>query len=265
MTDNLDTSENVMEKYLENINDRSYEEYLDNFKKILEDRKKCMKSKKCIYNFEITKKNIIKKKDDKVIYNIKLPKYILVEDRLAIINNKLNSISDEIKYMQNIITLDSDKKLIDKYKSNRKEFMELEKEHQSLIEYLNKVNKVEEKEKLKIEINTNVRQLEIQRKELYNEIQKMFLQKKTKGFSQENYEKAIEEYLDNGELIKLKKNLRELNEYSLKTDDLFFNIKRNKYCGKINYIVEELPNIKRDTKIRKIVKSVSKKKLVKSK
>jgi len=90
----------------------------------------------------------------------------------------------------------------------------------------------------------------------------MFLKKNIKGFSEDEYEKLIKEYLNNDELHKLKNKLKELNQYSLKTDQLFFNTKRDKYYGKINYIVKELPSIKRDTKTKKIVKSVSKKKSI---
>ena len=255
-----DISDTVVDTYLKNINDSSYEEYLDNFKKTLEDRKKCLKSKKCIFTFEITPQNIIKKKDDKVVYNVKLPKYILVEERLLEIDSKLKAISEDIKYMQNIINLDSDKKLIEKYKNHRKEFMELEKEQEDLYSYLFKVNKVEEKEKLKIELTQKIREIKNHRIELYLEIQKLHHYKNDKKFKADAYEKIIKEYIDTKELLEYQKKLKELNEYSLKTDDLFFNIKRDEYVGKINYIVKELPNIKKESQIKK--KSIVKKKSI---
>ena len=51
-----------LQKYLDNFSHEDYDDYLDNFKKTLEDRKKCQKSKKCAFDFTVNQSNIIKKK-----------------------------------------------------------------------------------------------------------------------------------------------------------------------------------------------------------
>ena len=48
-------------KLVNNFKNEAYDEYLDNFKKTLEDRKTCLKSKKCAFKFTINQSNIIKK------------------------------------------------------------------------------------------------------------------------------------------------------------------------------------------------------------
>ena len=68
------TVENTqLENYLQNIKSQKYLDYLDNFKKTLEDRNKCFRSKKCAFEFEVDSKKIVKKKDSKIIYQIDLP------------------------------------------------------------------------------------------------------------------------------------------------------------------------------------------------
>lgn len=249
--------ENTIDSYIQNINDKNYEEYLDNYKKLLEDRKKCLKSKKCIYDFTITDKNIIKKKGETEVFNLKLPKYVLVEDRLEEINVELKEITEKIKFLQNVINLESDKKMIDDYKKLRKDYIELEKEGNMLNEYLLKVNKVEDKEKRQLELKNEIQKLETEKKKQYSEISMMELTKNDKGFSHENYETLIKKYLDNKELDKLKTELKISKSLSLRTDDLFYNQDRNNFMGKINYMITELPNVNKKTK-KIIKKSVSK-------
>ena len=143
----LKTENEELQKYIDNFTDDGYEEYLDNFKKTLEDRKKCSKSKKCAFKFTVNQSNIIKKKDDKMIYNISLPKYLMVDDRLLEIRNRLEELDKEIRYLQNIISLEGDKKIVEEYKIYRKEFLELEKEEKLLVDYLEKVNNLSDREK----------------------------------------------------------------------------------------------------------------------
>jgi hypothetical protein len=89
----------------------------------------------------------------------------------------------------------------------------------------------------------------------------MFLQKSNPNFSKTDYHNKIKEYVNNSELDKVKEELSNLNKYSLKTDRLFFNSVRDVETGRINYIVDKLPDIvkKRTTPKKKIIKKSSKK------
>lgn len=246
-----------LQKFLDNHSDEQYDEYLDNFKKTLEDRKKCLKSKKCAFDFTVNQSNIIKKKGDKVVYNISLPKYVHTETRLKEIRKKMNMLDREIRYLQNILSLESDKKLIEEYKIYRKEFKELEKEEKMLVDYDSKVNKDEEIEQRKIELNVNLQKLKSEKLVLYQQIQMMHSQKNQPNFSTTQYQAKIKEYLDNHEIEIIKLELQNLEKYFLKTDKLFFNTPRNEKVGRINYMIEKMPGIKKKT-VKKITKSVKK-------
>ena len=49
----------LIDKYIENLNNKEYKDYLYDFKKFQEEKNKCMKSKKCKYRFEFNKNEII--------------------------------------------------------------------------------------------------------------------------------------------------------------------------------------------------------------
>ena len=253
----LDEINEELQNYLDNHSHEEYDEYLDNFKKTLEDRKKCQKSKKCAFDFTVNQNNIIKKKGDKVIYNISLPKYVHTENRLKEIRNKMKMLDREIRYLQNILSLESDKKLIEEYKIYRKDFKELEKEEKILVDYGTKVNKDEEIEQRKIELNVSLRKLKSEKLVLYQQIQIMHSQKNKANFSNSQYQTKIKEYLDNQEIDMIKLELQNLEKYYLKTDKLFFNTQRNQDLGRINYMIEKLPGIKKKP-VKKITKSVKK-------
>ena len=248
-------------QYISNFNNTEYDEYLDNFKKTLEDRKKCRKNKKCAFDFVVNKKHIIKKKDSQVIYDITLPEYIIVDNRLKEIHHELNGIDMEIRFLQNILNLDSDKKMIEKYKTMRKEYLELEKEQKILKEYIVTVNNEDEIKNKKVELEAKLRNIKNEKLVLFNQVQLMFLQKSNPNFSKTDYHNKIKEYINNSELDKVKEELSNLNKYSLKTDRLFFNSVRDVETGRINYIVDKLPDIvkKRTTTKKKIIKKSSKK------
>lgn len=246
-----------LQKYLDNFAHEDYDEYLDNFKKTLEDRKKCQKSKKCAFDFTVNQSNIIKKKGDQVVYNISLPKYTHTESRLKEIRTNMNMLDREIRYLQNILSLESDKKLIEEYKIYRKDFKELEKEEKMLVDYGAKVNKDEEIEQRKMELNLNLRKLRSEKLVLYQQIQIMNSDKKKPNFSSAKYHAKIKEYLDNQEIEMIKLELQNLEKYYLKTDKLFFNTQRNQELGRINYLIEKMPGIKKKT-TKKITKSVKK-------
>lgn len=246
-----------LQKYLDNFANEDYDEYLDNFKKTLEDRKKCQKSKKCGFDFTVNQSNIIKKKGDNVVYNIYLPKYTNIESRLKEIRRRMNMLDREIRYLQNILSLESDKKLIEEYKIYRKDFKELEKEEKMLVDYEVKVNRDKEIEQRKIELNLNLRKLKSEKLVLYQQIQIMNSDKNNPNFSSTKYQAKIKEYLDNQEIELIKLELQNLEKYYLKTDKLFFNTERNKELGRINYLIEKMPGIKKKT-TKKITKSVKK-------
>lgn len=237
--------EGKIETYIQNFQDKSYSDYLENFKKINEERAKCFRSKKCAYEFETTNKEIIKKKGDQEIYRVKFPKYIIVDERLEEIKLELKEVTDKIKLMQNIINIDSEKKLVDEYKGLRKKYIELEDEGNMLVTYLQKVNQVEEIEKKKIELKIDLNKKEQEKRLLYQEIN---LMKNKKPFEKSKYKILIEKYLDRGEIEKLKAAIKKLSHYHLMTDKIFFNINRNKHIGQINYLIEELPEVKHNKK-----------------
>ena len=51
--------------------------------------------------------------------------------------------------------------------------------------------------------------------------------------------------IDNKELDMIKLELQNLEKYYLKTDKLFFNTDRDKELGRINYMIEKMPGIKK--------------------
>ena len=253
----LKTENEELQKYIDNFTDDAYEEYLDNFKKTLEDRKKCSKSKKCAFKFTVNQSNIIKKKDDKMIYNISLPKYVMVDDRLLEIRNRLQELDKEIRYLQNIISLEGDKKIVEEYKIYRKEFLELEKEEKLLVDYLEKVNNLPEREKRKLELQNKLKVLQKEKLVLYQQIVILNSQKNSAKFSDSDYQKKIKQYLENKEIEMIKTELRNLETYFLKTDKLFFNTARDEVIGKVDYMIEKMPGIKKKM-TKKITKSVKK-------
>ena len=260
----LKTENEELQKFIDNYNNEEYEEYLDNFKKTLEDRKKCSKSKKCAFKFTVNQSNIIKKKDDKIIYNISLPKYLMVDDRLIEIRGRLQELDKEIRYLQNIISLEGDKKIVEEYKIYRKEFLELEKEEKLLVDYLQKVNNEDEKEKRKLELENKLKVLQKEKLVLYQQIVILNSQKENAKFSESEYQKKIKQYLENKEIEMIKTELQNLERYFLKTDKLFFNTSRDKNIGTVNFMIEKMPSIKKKI-TKKITISIKKKSSIASK
>ena len=83
----------LVEQYVENINSKEYLDYLINYKKIIEDKNKCVRNKKCSSNivFEKDKVTYLKKFDKKELL---LPFYINIHRKLdEIKEEKLNVIS----------------------------------------------------------------------------------------------------------------------------------------------------------------------------
>lgn len=258
----LKSENEELQKLVDNFKSDEYDEYLDNFKKTLEDRKKCLKSKKCAFKFTVNQSNIIKKKDDKVIYNISLPKYLMVDTRLLEIRHRLQELDKEIRYLQNVISLEGDKKIVEEYKIYRQEFLELEKEQKLLVDYLDKINEDQKRQERKVELTNKLKVLQKEKLVLYQQIVILNSQKTNPKFSETEYKKKIKEYLENKEIEMIKTELRNLETYFLKTDKLFFNTPRDETLGKINYMIEKMPGIKKKT-TKKITKSIQKKSISK--
>ena len=94
----------------------------------------------------------------------------MVDNRLIEIRGRLQELDKEIRYLQNIISLEGDKKIVEEYKIYRKEFLELEKEEKLLVDYLQKVNNEDEKEKRKLELENKLKVLQKEKLVLYQQI-----------------------------------------------------------------------------------------------
>jgi len=240
--------EDKINNYLENLNEKTYTEYLENYKKVVEDVSKCNRSKKCLFTFKTTKNEIIKKKGDDIIYKIKLPKYTLVSERISKLKDEMKECSEQIKLMQNKINIDSNKKMIEKYKTLRKKYIELEDEGNELTLYLDKVNNIEEIEKKKVELTNELNKKEQEKRLLYQEICLYRENKESKKFKNSNYNSLIQKYLDNKEINKIKLELKKVCNYQLLSDKLFYNIDRDESIGKVDYLIKELPEVKHNKK-----------------
>jgi uncharacterized UPF0160 family protein len=110
----------LVDQYLKNFNNKEYKDYLYDFKKIQEEKNKCMKSKKCKYRFELNKNEIIKTKISSGEKNVlKIPEYIHTQERLNTIKKEMINCDKNIRFIQNNINSDSDKKYISDYKELR--------------------------------------------------------------------------------------------------------------------------------------------------
>ena len=69
--------------------------------------------------------------------------------------------------------------------------------------------------------------------------------KNKKSVEKSKYKQLIEKYLDKNEINRIKSELKKITDKQLMTDKLFFNINRNDNIGRINYIIEELPEVKK--------------------
>ena len=240
-----------IDKYLENIKSGEYKKYLGKYKKIIENNTRCLKAKKCkpvlIYNKNEILLDIGNKKE-----SLKIPKYILVTERLNDLENELLECDKKIRFYHNIINKDINKNIIDDYRNKRDRFFELEKEIDGLNNYLNKVNNLEERESRIIEINNEILKINLNKRQQYDQIA---LLKKMKNSNHKNYKEnvyidKIKLYLDNKVLNKLKNELEELNNFTLISDELYSKKNKNYNSGGINYILEDL-NIQSKIKLKK--------------
>lgn len=240
-----------IDKYLENIKSDEYKKYLGKYKKIIENNTRCLKAKKCKPVLTHNKNEILLDIGNKK-ESLKIPKYILVTERLNDLENELLECDKKIRFYHNIINKDINKNIIDDYRNKRDRFFELEKEIDGLNNYLNKVNNLEERESRIIEINNEILKINLNKRQQYDQIA---LLKKMKNSNHKNYKEnvyidKIKLYLDNKVLNKLKNELEELNNFTLISDELYSKKHKNYNSGGINYILEDL-NIQSKIKLKK--------------
>ena len=241
-----------VENYIENIKCNDFKNYLGNYKIIIENNNKCIKSKKCQNSLTFTNNEIILNNKNK-IKKLKIPKYIIVDKRLKEIEELILELEKKIRFYHNVITKDYDKKIINEYRNMRDKYFELEKEKQQLSEYLYKINEIEKREIRAIEIENELLKINLEKRKIYNEIVTLNSLKGSKKFKENIYEKKIKLYIDNNEKDKLIKEKKDIESFNLISDELLS--KKNKdRNSKINYIVK---NINMEKKI-KIVKDEEK-------
>ena len=261
--ENLNKDENKnsdLITYIENYTKEDYIDYLRSYKKLYEDSSKCIRSKKCNSNLEISKDKIVLKQLKKGDVEINIPTYINISKKLEEIKDEMKKCDMEIRYLQGIINIDADKKILDKYKELRGNFFELEKEENLYNNYLEKVNKDEYREKGKKELISKISEIKSNKRILYYEIESLGRNKNSKKFNQEEYDNKIKEYLDNKELNDLQKELKEMDIYELLTDKLFTKTDRSKDIANVNFIIKSLNNTKTKKKL-KIKKKKEEKKI----
>ena len=254
--DNQNNENNDVYKYIDNFNNEDYNDYLVSYKKLYEDNGKCIRSKKCSSNLQIEKDKIVLKQVKKGDLEIKLPNYINIPQKLKEIQEEMKECDTEIRYLQSIVNIDADKKVIDKYRTLRDKYFELEKEENLYNNYLEKVNNEDERLKINKELKSEISKLVNTKRKLYDEIQFLHKNKnssneaKTK-FNKDDYQKKIKEYLDNKKLLGLKESLKNNNLYTLKSDDLYIKVNRSKEIGEIDYLIKSINKTKKKIKIKK--------------
>ena len=247
----------LVEQYLKNFNNKEYKDYLYDFKKFQEEKNKCMKSKKCKYRFELNKNEIIKTKISSGEKNIlKIPEYIHAETRLNTIKKEMIECDKNIRFIQNNINSDSDKKYITEYKELRSKYMELEKEEEMINHYIIKVNNYEERMNKVITLKNDILVKTMEKKNIYYQILSMFNRKDEEDFDKDVYEAKIREYLALNEVEKLEKDIKELEGYNLISDQFYSSEKKDETIGKINYIIK---SAEKNKKKKKIIKKKEKK------
>ena len=240
----------IIDQYIKNVNDKEYLDYLYDFKKFHEEKNKCMKSKKCKYHFEIGVNEISKTKissGEKSI--IRIPDYINVKKRLNEIENEMIECDKNIRFMQNYISSDSDKKYINEYKELRNKFMELEKEEENLNQYFLKVNNYETRMNKIITLKNELQNKIMEKKNIYYDILSMYSKKNEEDFDNDEYEAKIKEYLSLNETERIEKELKNIEGYNLLSDKFYSSEKKNESLGTIDYVIKN-----QQKKKKKIIK-----------
>jgi hypothetical protein len=225
-----------LELNLANIKSEEYTKYLELYSNFHQERVKCLKRKNCSDQYLETPKElkIIKGGKEKKIVK---PSYIFVDNEIKRLNIELKELEQEIRNYRFIVESDSSKKIADSFGEVKRKYLEKTNEKNELEEYLKKVNLVEDNREKKIEINVQILEEHNRKRELYFQICAM---------DKENEERKelINEYLDNKNILRLKKELSNLQNKN------------------INYIVAKLPSVTKSP-IKKTDEEPKKKKLVK--
>ena len=224
-----------LEQNLANIKSEEYTKYLELYSNFHQERVKCLKRKNCNdkYIEEPTQLKIVKGGKSKKIVK---PKYIFVHDEIKKINSEIKNLEQEIRNFRFIVETDSSKKIADSFSEVKRKYLEKTNQKNELEEYLKKVNLIEENREQKVELNVQILEEQNRKRELYFQICSM-------DKDNEERKELIKEYLDNKNLLKLKKELKKLKN----TD--------------INYVVETLPTVSKtlvkdpdEPKKKKVVK-----------
>lgn len=242
----------LVDEYIKNVNSKEYKDYLYDFKKFHEEKNKCLKSKKCKYNFKIGANEISKTKISSGEKNvIRIPDYINVKVRLSDIKEEMVECDKNIRFMQNNISSDSDKKYISEYKELRNKFMELEKEDELLNQYFLKVNNHQHRMNRIISLKNDILNKTMEKKQLYYDILSMYSKKGEDDFDTDEYENKIKEYLLLNEIEKLEKELKDIEGLNLISDQFYSSAKKDETLGRIDYLIK-------NQKKKKIIKKKKK-------
>ena len=164
------------------------------------------------------------------------PKYLIIDKRLEEIDDKINNIDYEIRFLQYSLNSKSKKEEIQQYEEFKTEFNKLNNERDLYKLYENKIDNIEDKNKQLNEFREDITNGSKVNKELYNKIIKYYKTKKLEDYK--SIDKLIEEYIN-----------------SKKYQENYKKIKDLKNKSRTNFIVTELPKLS-ETK-KKIIKKKS--------
>ena len=224
-----------VDKFVTNYQSKNYKDYIDIFQDFYSEKKKCLKGKKCTKNFINDNNKLIMKKGKKNIDIVK-PKYLIIDKRLEEIDDKINNIDYEIRFLQYSLNSKSKKEEIQQYEEFKTEFNKLNNERDLYKLYENKIDNIEDKNKQLNEFREDITNGSKVNKELYNKIIKYYKKKKIKDYK--SIDKLIEEYIN-----------------SKKYQENYKKIKDLKNKSKTNFIITQLPKLS-ETK-KKIIKKKS--------
>ena len=233
-----------VDKFVTNYQSKNYKDYIDIFQDFYSEKKKCLKGKKCTKNFVNDNNKLIMNKGKKNIDIVK-PKYLIIDKRLEEIDDKINNIDYEIRFLQYSLNSKSKKEEIQKYETFKTEFNNLNDERDIYKTYNNKINNIEEDNKQLNQLREDIINGGKINKELYNKIIKYYKTKKLEDYK--SIDKLIEEYIN-----------------SKKYQNNYKKIKELKNKNKINFIVKELPKLP-ETKKKIIKKKIIPKKVTQKK
>ena len=225
-------------KLTSNLNSTEFQKYLKYYETFHTDRKKCLKNKKCtdLYEETPTQLKVVKSGKEKTV---KKPKYIFLNQRVNQLKNEMNKLEREIRNYRFIVETDTTKKVAEAFSKVKEEYLSKKNEIEEIEKYILQTKGGEESKDKLIEVNSSIMDLENQKRTLFFEIQKETIPDKKK--------EKIMEYLDNKDLIRLKK-----EKLNLET------------TRDINYMVEELPKFsKHTTETQEGEETPKKKKIIK--